>query len=194
MTRVQALLPTPGETVDLDREALRGWLAERYARPGDAWVRVNLVAALGGQTTGSDGTSDGLTGGIDRLLLAALRRSADVVLVGAGTLRAERLRMPRTATLAVATRRGDLDAAALPEPTADGRRALVLCPQPRRGRAARAPRRPRDGRPGRRRPERGPGGCSSRRSPRRGCRASSARAAPSSPAGSSPQASSTSST
>ena len=129
MTRVQVLLPTPGETVDLEREALRGWLADRYARPGDAWVRVNLVAALGGQTTGSDGTSDGLTGGIDRLLLAALRRSADVVLVGAGTLRAERLRMPRTAALAVATRRGDLDAAVLPEPTADGRTTLVLCPR-----------------------------------------------------------------
>jgi len=128
VTRVEALLPAPGETVDLDRESLRGWLADRYARPGAAWVRVNLVSALGGQTTGSDGTSDGLTGGIDRVLLAALRRSADVVLVGAGTLRAEQLKMPRTAMLAVATRRGVLDDGVLPEPAADGRRALVLCP------------------------------------------------------------------
>jgi riboflavin biosynthesis pyrimidine reductase len=127
--RVEVLLPAPGDSIDLDREALRGWLADRYERPGDAWVRVNLVTALGGQTTGSDGTSDGLTGGIDRLLLAVLRRSADVVLIGAGTLRAERLRMPRTAALAVATRRGDLDPAVLPEPADDGRRALVLCPQ-----------------------------------------------------------------
>jgi riboflavin biosynthesis pyrimidine reductase len=125
---VQALLPTPGEPVDLDREAMRSWLADRYALEGDAWVRVNLVAALGGQTTASDGTSDGLTGGIDRLLLAVLRRSADVVLVGAGTLRAERLGMPRTAALAVATRRGDLDADVLPAPTDDGRRTIVLCP------------------------------------------------------------------
>lgn len=128
MPVVQALLPAPGGTVDLGRDAMRAWLTDRYALEGDAWVRVNLVAALGGQTTASDGTSDGLTGGIDRLLLAVLRRSADVVLVGAGTLRAERLGMPRTAALAVATRRGDLDAAVLPEPTADGRRALVLCP------------------------------------------------------------------
>jgi riboflavin biosynthesis pyrimidine reductase len=126
--RVDALLPLPGATIDLDREDLRAWLADRYALDGSAWLRVNLVSALGGQTTASDGTSDGLTGGIDRLLLAVLRRSADVVLVGAGTLRAERLRMPRTATLAIATRRGDLDAAVLPEPTDDGRRALVLCP------------------------------------------------------------------
>jgi riboflavin biosynthesis pyrimidine reductase len=125
---VDALLPAPGETVELDREPLRDWLTDRYAREGDAWVRVNLVAALGGHTTASDGTSDGLTGGIDRLLLAVLRASSDVVLVGAGTLRAERLKMPRTAVLAVATRRGDLDPAVLPEPTADGRRALLLCP------------------------------------------------------------------
>jgi riboflavin biosynthesis pyrimidine reductase len=126
--RVDALLPVPGGTVDLEREDLRAWLAERYALDRDAWVRVNLVSALGGQTTASDGTSDGLTGGIDRLLLAVLRRSADVVLVGAGTLRAEHLNMPRTAALAVATRRGDFDAAVLPLPTEDGRRALVLCP------------------------------------------------------------------
>jgi riboflavin biosynthesis pyrimidine reductase len=125
---VQALLPDPGERLDLDREALRGWLGERYALEGDAWVRVNLVAALGGQTTASDGTSDGLTGGIDRLLLAVLRRAADVVLVGAGTLRAERLGMPRTAMLAVATRRGDLSPEVLPAPTEDGRRTIVLCP------------------------------------------------------------------
>jgi riboflavin biosynthesis pyrimidine reductase len=128
VTEVSALLPAPGTTLDLDREALRDWLADRYALPGDAWVRLNLVTALGGQTTGSDGTSDGLTGGIDRTLLAVIRSTADVVLVGAGTLRAEGLTMPRTAMLAVATRRGDLDAGALPEPAADGRRALVLCP------------------------------------------------------------------
>jgi riboflavin biosynthesis pyrimidine reductase len=126
--RVDVLLPAPSGTVELEREALRSWLAERYDRPGDAWVRVNLVAALGGQTTGSDGTSDGLTGGIDRLLLTALRRTADVVLVGAGTLRAEQLGMPRTAALAVASRRGDLDPKTIPAPSGDGRRALVLCP------------------------------------------------------------------
>lgn len=129
MHSVDALLPSPGERVELDRDALRAWLDDRYRRPGDTWVRVNLVTALGGQTTGSDGTSDGLTGGIDRMLLAVLRRSADVVLVGAGTLRVERLRMPRSASLAVATRRGDLAAEVLPEPTEDGRRAIVLCPE-----------------------------------------------------------------
>ncbi len=128
MSEVTALLPAAGDPLELEREPLRAWLADRYALPGLAWVRLNLVTALGGQTTGSDGTSEGLTGGIDRLLLAVIRASADGVLVGAGTLRAEQLRMPSSAMLAIATRRGDLDAAALPEPTADGRRALILCP------------------------------------------------------------------
>ncbi|WP_375388388.1 dihydrofolate reductase family protein [uncultured Amnibacterium sp.] len=125
--RVDALLPAPGETVDLEGDALRGWLADRYALDG-AWVRVNLVVALGGQAVGGDGTSESLTGGIDRALLGVLRRSADVVLVGAGTLRAERLAMPRTAQLAIATLRKDFDPAALPQPAADGRRPMLLCP------------------------------------------------------------------
>jgi riboflavin biosynthesis pyrimidine reductase len=125
--RVDALLPTPGETVDLEGDALRGWLADRYALEGP-WVRVNLVTALGGQAVGADGTSESLTGGIDRALLGVLRRAADVVLVGAGTLRAERLAMPRTAQLAVATLRKDFDPAALPEPAEDGRRPMLLCP------------------------------------------------------------------
>ena len=125
--RVDALLPAPGETVDLEGDALRDWLADRYALEG-SWVRVNLVTALGGQAVGSDGTSESLTGGIDRALLGVLRRSAEVVLVGAGTLRAERLAMPRTAQLAIATLRKDFDPAALPEAAPDGRRPMLLCP------------------------------------------------------------------
>jgi riboflavin biosynthesis pyrimidine reductase len=125
--RVDALLPAPGETVELEGDALKDWLEARYALPGP-WVRVNLVTAIGGQARGADGTSETLTGGIDRALLAVLRRSAEVVLVGAGTLRAERLAMPRTAQLAVATMRRDFDPAALPEPAADGRRPMLLCP------------------------------------------------------------------
>ena len=35
MPVVQALLPSPGERVDLERDALRGWLAQRYALEGD---------------------------------------------------------------------------------------------------------------------------------------------------------------
>ena len=126
--QVDALLPTPGESIDLDGDDLRVWLIARYAMAPGPFVRVNLVTALGGQAVGEDGTSESLTGGIDRILLGVLRRTADVVLVGAGTLRAERLGMPRSAELAVATLRKDLDPAVLPDATADGRRPIVLCP------------------------------------------------------------------
>jgi riboflavin biosynthesis pyrimidine reductase len=125
--RVDALLPVPSGSVDLEGDALRDWLDDRYARDG-AWLRVNLVTALGGQAAGADGTSESLTGGVDRTLLGVLRRSADVVLVGAGTLRAERLAMPRSAALAIATLRKDFDPAVLPEPAADGRLPMLLCP------------------------------------------------------------------
>ena len=32
--RVDALVPTPGETVELDGDALRDWLEDRYALEG----------------------------------------------------------------------------------------------------------------------------------------------------------------
>lgn len=128
MRRVEALLPAPASAADLDGPELDAWLTNRYLLAGDRWVRLNLVTALGGQVTGDGGTSDDLTGGIDRVLLGVIRRTGDVVLVGAGSLRTERLRMPATAALAIATRSGDIDADLLPESTADGRRPIVLCP------------------------------------------------------------------
>ena len=126
MTAVIALVPDPVERVDLEGAALRDWLADRYALPGDAWLRLDLVGALGGQSTGASGTSEDLTGGIDRTVLGVLRAAADVVLVGAGTLRGEALPAPRTRPLAVATSSGDLPADRVP----DGGRVLVLCPAP----------------------------------------------------------------
>ena len=130
MTAVVPLAPDPGPAVDLEGDALRDWLAQRYLLPGDAWLRLNLVTGLGGQITGPSGTSDDLTGGIDRVLLGVLRRGAQAVLVGAGSARAEGYALPRTAQLAVATLSGRLEPGDLPEP-ADGRGALVLCPADR---------------------------------------------------------------
>lgn len=129
MSRVVPLAPEPGAAVDLEGESLREWLAARYALDGDRWLRLELVTGLGGQIAGPSGTSDDLTGGIDRTLLGVLRRSADVVLVGAGSARAERLALPSRTALAVTSLSGGLRAEHLPEPR-DGRRALVLCPEP----------------------------------------------------------------
>jgi riboflavin biosynthesis pyrimidine reductase len=60
------------------------------ARPdGRPSVRVNMIASVDGAATVA-GRSGGLGGPADKALFSVLRSAADVVLVGAGTLRAER--------------------------------------------------------------------------------------------------------
>ncbi len=125
--RVSRLVPGPAEDVDLDGDALDAWLRERYELDGDAWLRLNLISALGGQITGPSGGSDDLAAGIDRPLLKLLRSMSDVVLVGAASVRAEGYTIPRRAPLAVATVSGDLDGHVFPADLEPGR-LLVLCP------------------------------------------------------------------
>ena len=66
-------------------------LAEAYRYPtGRRWVRANFVATVDGAATGPDDRSGSISGPADRRVLALLRALADVILVGAGTARAER--------------------------------------------------------------------------------------------------------
>jgi riboflavin biosynthesis pyrimidine reductase len=73
-------------------------------RPG---VRLNMVASVDGATT-VGGVSGGLGGPADQRLFGLLRRLADVVLVAAGTVRAEGYR-PARVPVAVVTRSLRLD-------------------------------------------------------------------------------------
>ena len=68
---------------------------DRPAPPGRPWVVVNMVASVDGATA-VDGRSGGLGGPGDRRVFRALRGSADMILAGAGTVRAEGYRAPRT--------------------------------------------------------------------------------------------------
>jgi riboflavin biosynthesis pyrimidine reductase len=82
---MRMLLPEPG-THDLDEAALVDACA-----PDDRLtprIRVNFIAALDGAVT-LDGRSGGLGNATDQEMMARLRLHADVVLVGAGTIRAE---------------------------------------------------------------------------------------------------------
>jgi riboflavin biosynthesis pyrimidine reductase len=64
-------------------------LAERYAYPpGGTWLRANMVASLDGAAQ-RDARSAGLGNAADRHLFLLLRGLADVVVVGAGTVRTE---------------------------------------------------------------------------------------------------------
>jgi riboflavin biosynthesis pyrimidine reductase len=54
------------------------------------WIRANMVMSLDGVVVDANGRSGSLSTAPDRLLFGNLRRDCDVVLVGAGTVRAER--------------------------------------------------------------------------------------------------------
>lgn len=56
---------------------------------GRAWVRVNFVSSVDGSAEGADGRSGSLGTDADRAVFGVLRELCDVVLVSAGTARAE---------------------------------------------------------------------------------------------------------
>ncbi|MGC0420208.1 pyrimidine reductase family protein [Embleya sp. AB8] len=71
-------------------------LIEAYAYPpGRTWLRANMVASLDGAAQAPDGLSAGLSSPADKRIFGVLRGLADVVVVGAGTVRAEGYRPPR---------------------------------------------------------------------------------------------------
>ena len=136
-------------------------LAELYAYPrppAGHWLRANMVASLDGAATVL-GRSAGLSGEADQQVFALLRALADVILVGAGTVRAEqygpvrpesegvrwawlREGRPRSAPIAVITRKLDLDTGcALLTEAPDHARTIVIttemAPPERRAAAAR---------------------------------------------------------
>jgi riboflavin biosynthesis pyrimidine reductase len=81
--RIDAVWPEPADELDDDA------VLARYPVPaGRTWLRMNFVESLDGAAT-RDARSGGLGGGGDQRLFGLLRRLADVVLVGAGTARAE---------------------------------------------------------------------------------------------------------
>jgi riboflavin biosynthesis pyrimidine reductase len=78
---------------DLDDAALARLYG--YRPPSGAWVRANMVASLDGAAV-VGGLSAGLSSPGDRRVFWALRALADVIVVGAGTARAEGYRPTRT--------------------------------------------------------------------------------------------------
>lgn len=105
----------PGQSGPADEPDADAAYADAGRRPhpdGRPWVLVNMVASVdGGVTTphGVSGGEGGLGGPGDRAVFRALRALADVVLVGAGTVRAEQYRPRPGVRLAVVTARAALD-------------------------------------------------------------------------------------
>lgn len=91
MLAVRQLLPEPAE---VDPAAAHA--AAHRPAPGDRpWVLLNMVASVDGATA-VDGLSGGLGGPADKAVFAAIRAAADVIVVAAGTARAEGYGPPRT--------------------------------------------------------------------------------------------------
>ncbi|MEO6123381.1 MAG: dihydrofolate reductase family protein, partial [Ilumatobacteraceae bacterium] len=104
---VQRLFPLPaGPTT----------IAEAYGvqRPqpesGRPWVGLCMVASIDGSTV-LDGASAGLSSDVDRQVMLTLRSIADMIIVGAGTVRAEGYGPPRKTgqRIGVVTRTGKVD-------------------------------------------------------------------------------------
>lgn len=106
--QVRIVFPSSGDSdVSVD-VAYATPLGGRDDRP---WVALCMVTSIDGSTA-LDHKSAGLSSPTDAAVLARLRAIADVVVVGAGTARAERYGPPRTAgqRIGVVTTRGSVDA------------------------------------------------------------------------------------
>jgi riboflavin biosynthesis pyrimidine reductase len=110
LDRMRRLLPPVSPAADpSDREAGPGLtgpdgevdLDAVYAYPEDVvgagrpWLRANMVESLDGASQAGDGLSAGLSSPGDKKIFGVLRGLADVVLVGASTVRAEGYRPPQ---------------------------------------------------------------------------------------------------
>jgi riboflavin biosynthesis pyrimidine reductase len=151
---MRVLLPPPAAdqpAAELDNYEL----AALYEFPGPRWLRANMVASADGAGF-LDGRTAALSTPADMRLFGLLRVLADVVLVGAGTARAEeykparrrpsledlRAGRPPTVPIAVVSRKLDLDFAAplFAGAPPDARTIVITCagsPDDQRAAAAR---------------------------------------------------------
>lgn len=98
-------------------------LLEAYAVSSPRWVRANFVTTLDGHATGGDGLSGSINSDADGRIFDVLRALADVVVVGAGTIRAEgygRLRTQNPELIEARRAAGRADHPALAVVTASG--------------------------------------------------------------------------
>jgi riboflavin-specific deaminase-like protein len=88
---VRRLIPDPGPiTVEEQLDGYEPWLEPRRDRP---FVAMNFAVTVDGRAT-IDGVSGPIGSAADTAMLAGLRTRFDAVMIGAGTMRAERYGRP----------------------------------------------------------------------------------------------------
>lgn len=111
----------------LDDIQLADWYAVPAEAEGRTWVRGSFITTLDGRATGPDGLSGGLNQGSegDHAVFSHLRDWADVVVVGAGTIRAEGYGPLPQANLVIVTRSGEVPEKARGRGPGDGEVVVV---------------------------------------------------------------------
>lgn len=82
-------------------------LARLYAAPTTPYLRVNMVSTVDGSATGDNGLSGSINNAADKRVFDVLRAWADVIIVGAGTAKAEGYR-PAARPLVLVSRKGQV--------------------------------------------------------------------------------------
>ncbi|WGW13367.1 dihydrofolate reductase family protein [Saxibacter everestensis] len=94
-TTLHQLLPLSGAGREVARSQDEASLVALY-REGTGWaersrwLRCNMVSTIDGAAMGSDGLSGSISGKADKRVFSVLRSVADAVVVGSGTINAER--------------------------------------------------------------------------------------------------------
>jgi riboflavin biosynthesis pyrimidine reductase len=103
---MRRLLPEPADDISVD-DAYASSLGSHPDRP---WIGLCMVASIDGSTV-VGGVSAGLSSPTDTAVLVRLRRLADVIIVGAGTVRDEGYGAPDKVgqRIGVVTRTGHVD-------------------------------------------------------------------------------------
>ena len=111
----------------IEPDAAERALAELYAYPAppQPWLRANMVATVDGAGYGHDRRTGSINTAADLRVFVLLRALADVVLAGAGTVRAERYDLPRVRRSLAARRLVDGDQPPAPALAVVTRRGLV---------------------------------------------------------------------
>lgn len=104
------------EFAEIPSDQVASRVDELYPWPTEgAWVRANMVSTVDGRAQGTDGLSGQISPSADKQVFLRLRETADVILVGAGTLRVENYGPPAAGEstpaprIAVVSGRLDLD-------------------------------------------------------------------------------------
>lgn len=126
LTRVH---PEHSSVLDARTAEAHALLAQWYCPPQKEWLRINMIQSINGSAHGRTQHSDSLTNAIDRMLLKIIRTHADLVLVGAETVRAEGWVFSGAKKVAIVTRTGHFGGENIPE--ASREKLIVIAPQSR---------------------------------------------------------------